>query len=845
MSSLAAFAVFAAVGAILLKTMHPSMGDGDSSEFSFRSAALTVAHPPGYPLLVIITHFADTVAKLAAGFSDDHSASFQVQNVSSVLLSSAAASLLFLTCFQQLRCGLLASLTAVCCFSFSSRVWITSHQLDVFPLQNFLATALLYAFCRWRGSQPQGKALLVVMAYIAGLSLAHEHASILILIPVLVNVAWSEPAIFVSSSSVLTMVASFSCGLAPYALLPLRALFDEARSGSSYNLLSWGRLNSLDAIAGHILRRELGAFSMSSFTLTVLNWESWNHGLVMYAQSIVKDLTPIGIVLILLGLFVALVQWARSAIAGSSQTARQSRHELFWVGLCLFSALSTIGGILPTLAAASQNNDMSYFERYWQQPLLPLCVLLAIAVQSLLTCTTCSTVLRTVIKLCVCAFFIHATLLANMRECDHSQNNILETFGSLLIEHVPPNSLLLMNGNLMYFTPLALQTVERLRPDVCIISQTLMTTEWYVEALKSTTRGTACITIPKGRSRLHPDPEHHPQAFTYKDLFDVNVPQQNQNEGKSRRRVFVGGQIMQGDESYSGHYAFAPYGMLQEVISSDAFDVIAQIAEEDRPLKSHTFWTPKRIEKNGLFVLELMRSLPLSILQSHHHRFHFRESTFEHAALESMLARYAIIGEQLLVFSYVDETSSPDDDLSSLREQSPVTRSLIIHVPDAAATNKTAHNVLDELADHAVSGSLDGTGLPVRLRMLLVARRLIAVALHLRRSMTDQKEHADESLDVAGYLNALQLQIGVLQNLARFFMHDYTDQQANQPRRTPGAGRLRENNCGRQVVSELISSLEDGENVIHRSANGPNAETEEIRETLAEVRDLLKLYRNL
>ncbi len=107
-------AVFGSVLSVYLHTMHRSLGDGDSGEFAFCSAALAVPHPPGYPLLILLTR---GYSWLVAAVVDvgrvwmpipqeqELAHAFMVQHTTSVLYSATAAMLLCWTCHDALRCN--------------------------------------------------------------------------------------------------------------------------------------------------------------------------------------------------------------------------------------------------------------------------------------------------------------------------------------------------------------------------------------------------------------------------------------------------------------------------------------------------------------------------------------------------------------------------------------------------------------------------------------------------------------------------------------------------------------------------------------------------------------------
>ncbi len=859
--------------------MHRSMGDGDSSEFAFRSAALGVAHPPGYPLLILLSsgvhRLLATCSSLFGSDVNVTESAFVFQNLSCVVYSALAANFVFLICYKQLRCGMLLSLSAVCLFAFSRGVWTYSHQLEVFPLNNCLMACLMYIFGCFREAVRCNRRTLGSLmsgALVSGLALSNQHTSILFVLPVVGMVFVMDSKTLRRPMLFLAVSGCFAAGLGPYLLLPVRALLDSTQEGSSsYNLQSWGAHNSWSSFVGHLLRQEFGTFSLSVYGRSTLLPEVYQNW-AAYGASVLRDVTPWGVAMISSACVIRVLhsgynKWVSPRKANADVPA--PREFMVWISLWLLYV-----AFMNTLSNLDSNvpHQLGILERFWQQPLLPLAVLFAISAKYLfywlslaLPLQDFAAAFRIILKLATFVYVINATLVANFSECDHSKNDIVELYGSLLLRHVPQDSLLMMNGDMLYFSSNALQTVKDVRPDVCIICQTLLPAEWYVSALAETARGRSCVSIPAGRKSLFPDPRNK-TTFTYKDLFDSNLILKKKNNNHSpsspQRRVFLGGMTIPGDDSFNDVYGFAPFGMLQEVLPAAEFDAIASLAEEERHPSSHVFWNEKRRKRYGPYVNELMRSLPLSLpppaaslsfsffsplfsspVASGKRRMTYGAGSWEFAALESIYMRYVVMGEQLLIYSYVEDPAVPDDGLIS--QQLRKGQELLALGDDENVLDTLALLSLNSEDETAVVG-----GFPVRLCMLLVARRFLNTALQLHE---DVYAAMPGETNPAGLLNALQLQIGVLQNMARFFMES-EEALTSEPdsiaattkkraeNNVAAARLLRHNIFGRQVLKELVQHLEAGQSLIVGSAD---ERSEEVRETLAEVKEQLMFYKGL
>ncbi|MGB1606932.1 MAG: DUF2723 domain-containing protein, partial [Promethearchaeia archaeon] len=133
--------LFIAALAVYVQTAYPTVPGGDAGELVFTSCSLGVAHPPGYPLFILLGHI---FFRLVPGGSPG----FRV-NCLSCVCGAGAALLLFLFCQRwysarghRASCGL--ALLAAGLWAFSPLVWQYHVQAEVFSLNNLLVAAQFY-----------------------------------------------------------------------------------------------------------------------------------------------------------------------------------------------------------------------------------------------------------------------------------------------------------------------------------------------------------------------------------------------------------------------------------------------------------------------------------------------------------------------------------------------------------------------------------------------------------------------------------------------------------------------------------------------------------------------------
>jgi hypothetical protein len=175
---------------------------GDSREFLAAAARLGVAHPPGYPLLVLLGH--------AFSWLPIGPVAFRI-NFLAVVCSALTVGFV---CATALRLGAsrIAAVVAALALAVNPLFWEWSLAIEAFPLNNLIATALVYCLVRWHAT-PDASKFLIAAALLGGLGAAN-HLTTVFLTPFVAVVMWSRR----SSIRVTTLVACAGAvliGLAP------------------------------------------------------------------------------------------------------------------------------------------------------------------------------------------------------------------------------------------------------------------------------------------------------------------------------------------------------------------------------------------------------------------------------------------------------------------------------------------------------------------------------------------------------------------------------------------------------------------------------------------------------
>ncbi len=194
----AALAVFAAVLAVYLWTLAPTVTFWDAGEFIAAAKILGIPHPPGTPLFVLI-------GNVWGGLVPIGDFAYRT-NLMTAAFSAAAAALFFLLVAQALRgwkpadagvrggndvfaVGGAVAAAVVSAFVFT--VWQNSNETEVYMVAAFSIAAIAWLAWMWRRHRGGERAphVLLIIVFLAAVSLGN-HLLTLLVGPALVGFMW-------------------------------------------------------------------------------------------------------------------------------------------------------------------------------------------------------------------------------------------------------------------------------------------------------------------------------------------------------------------------------------------------------------------------------------------------------------------------------------------------------------------------------------------------------------------------------------------------------------------------------------------------------------------------------
>ena len=343
--------VFAIAFTVYFCTMAPTVTLVDSGELILASAGLGVAHPPGFPLYVMLAHLASLVpiGNIAVRI---HAASALFAALAAALMTLLVVELMLATPLITERkpkkkkeksdpndtpatagsalSAIVPALLTGLLFAFSRTLWSYATIAEVYTLNSLLIVAILWLIFAWRrefrSDEPVfGK--LYIAALIFGLAMGVHHVTTAFFLPslALLVLTTAGKRFFTSKHFLFAGLISIAGLVIVYTYLPLAA--------SRGPILNWTDPRSLEGIWRHISGRQYqGYFGFASGRL--------NDLVVLFTREF-------GVVWLPVTLLVSA--------AGLVDRFRRSRRE-FW-----FVALVVMVDVLYCLFNGSAEDKDAYY----------------------------------------------------------------------------------------------------------------------------------------------------------------------------------------------------------------------------------------------------------------------------------------------------------------------------------------------------------------------------------------------------------------------------------------------------------------------------------------------------
>ncbi len=444
---LCAGAVFLAALLLFSWTLAPTVTLTDSGELIVVAQGLGVAHPPGFPLWVILAHLASLVplgnVAVRINFS---SALFAALACS--MLTLVVSELMITAAYLPARKGgaqqrkravdsgidrllvFAPALGAGLLMAFSRTLWSYATIAEVYTLNTLLILIVFFLMLRWRrriiadrrekgGPVTIHDSWLYAAAAVFGFALGVHHVTVGLTLPALAVIVYRTEGLrfFTRRRLVYAALISIAAMVAVYAYLPFAA--------SRSPLINWGNPRSLQEIWWHITGRQYRVFL--SFTPTMMGGQ-----FVEFCRMLLREFGPAWLPLPLV-----------LAFAGFATAYRQDRTT-FW-----FLLFIVIANLAYDLSYEIAEDKDAYY--------LPIFISIAIGA---------GFGTRWLIQL-THYFIAH----------DYVEN---------LLSGVQPNGLLLTQDWQVASPMFYAQQIEQRRRDVKVVDVNLLRRSWYFDYLRRT-----------------------------------------------------------------------------------------------------------------------------------------------------------------------------------------------------------------------------------------------------------------------------------------------------------------------------------------------------------------------
>jgi hypothetical protein len=219
-----AAAVFVIALATYVITLSPTVGMTDSGELTLAATSLGVAHPPGFPLYVIVTHLFTRIPVGDVTTRANFASAFFAA-LAAAAMTFAAGDLVIAACL-----GLF--------LAFSRTLWSYATIAEVYALNTFLSVAMLVLALTWRRTRDIRYLRLAALAFGLALGVHYVTAGIVAI----------GAAILVGRVRARDVVPFILGGLLVYAYLPIAASRDPA--------MNWGNPTTLSRFVDHVAAKQ-------------------------------------------------------------------------------------------------------------------------------------------------------------------------------------------------------------------------------------------------------------------------------------------------------------------------------------------------------------------------------------------------------------------------------------------------------------------------------------------------------------------------------------------------------------------------------------------------------------
>ena len=256
-------------------TSGTTVAFGDSGEFITASSNMGILHPPGYPLYSILGKF---FTFIPAG-----NTAFRVNMMSAFF---GALTLFFIYLIMiNITDSIPAAVISAACLLFSNTFWYYSHYAKGYTLNLFFLSLLIFCALKHK----ENNKWIYLWGFLFGLACTYHYQSTVILLPAFAYIFLIEKKMKIKDFLIAVLVGSLALLL--YLFLPLRAM-------TSPELYHWGDPTTFSGFKEIVTGKIYGWHEAATRT----GLENTVKQILMYWGFMVTEFNPAGIIAGILGL---------------------------------------------------------------------------------------------------------------------------------------------------------------------------------------------------------------------------------------------------------------------------------------------------------------------------------------------------------------------------------------------------------------------------------------------------------------------------------------------------------------------------------------------------------------
>lgn len=442
---------FLAVFVAILPLIAPTVAYDDSGEFTLAALELGIAHPPGYPLFVLL-------GKIAI-FLPLGGPAFRTGLFSAACFSLAAALagwFAFRLTDNRLNLIFIPLAIAGCGIPLSQAVITEVHSLNLLML-----VSVIGLFCVALYDESIKPALLGT--FLLGLSTGNHHTSLLLIPPCLLASVWLLH--MKNRASGKTLLIVFCVGLTILLFPPIRS--------SCNPVLDWWNPEELSNYWKALTRYQYEAGKTTTAADKGISY------LTGYWCNLVHE--NLGIPLSAAAAAAAIYLTLEIFRSGTSKSA---------VGVFLLLSLASLSALFLLLLDFSSNPNSEFYNSYFMAPsLVGAACFGAAGIAWLISSVTAALLsgraaipcrpLLSRLLVGTCIFLLCTRAYGAFSREDMSKFHLYSDYARAVLKNLPESAVLLSSGDPYTFALWYIREVENQRRDIKIIDTNLMVMPWY------------------------------------------------------------------------------------------------------------------------------------------------------------------------------------------------------------------------------------------------------------------------------------------------------------------------------------------------------------------------------